>query len=260
MTPEQRVHAFEAVDNFRDYGGYSGAHGRIAPGRLFRSAHHGQATDADLERMAAFGIATLVDLRRRGERERDPGRRHRGFAAEVIDNDLGDEGTAPHLQFLAAGELDDDRVQAFMITEYERLPFEERHLDLYGRYFRALAEREGAVLIHCAAGKDRTGLLAALTHHVAGVHDDDAMEDYLLTNTASRIPERAPEFAELLRQTYGRDFALASVERFMGVEPVYLETARRVIIERYGSVDAYLEQALGVDAAMQERVRERLIA
>lgn len=260
MTPAQRLHAYEAVENFRDYGGYGGAHGRLATGRLFRSAHHGRATTADLERMAGLKLATIVDLRRRNERERDPCRRHEGFAAEVIDNDLGDVGTAPHLQFLASGELNDDNVQAFMVTEYERIPFEARHLDLYSRYFRALAERGGPVLIHCAAGKDRTGLLAALTHHVAGVHDDDAMEDYLLTNTASRIPERAPEFAAMLRETYGREFAVTSVQQFMGVEPAYLETSRRVIIEQYGSVDAYLDQALGVDAAAQARIREQLIA
>lgn len=261
MSPDERVLAFEAVENFRDYGGYSGADGqRLRSGRLYRSAHHGRATDADLERMAELRLATIVDLRRRNERERDPCRRHQGFAAQVIDNDLGDEGTAPHLAFLARGELSDDAVVAFMVSEYEHIPFEARHLDLYARYFRVLSESDGPVLIHCAAGKDRTGLLAALTHHVLGVHADEAMEDYLLTNTVSRIPERAPEFARLLRDNYGREFAEASVRRFMGVEPIYLETARRVIAEQYGSMDRYLEAALGVDGTMQARIRERLLA
>jgi len=56
-----RLHRFDALDNFRDYGDYAtAAGGRIAPGRLFRSAHHGRMSDADLERLAAFDIGTVV--------------------------------------------------------------------------------------------------------------------------------------------------------------------------------------------------------
>ena len=72
MTPDQRLHAYEAVENFRDYGGYVGRHGRVATGRLYRSAHHGRASEADLQRMAALGIATIVDLRRLNERSASP--------------------------------------------------------------------------------------------------------------------------------------------------------------------------------------------
>lgn len=63
---------------------------------------------------------------------------------------------------------------------------------MFSRYFDALANGAGAVLIHCAAGKDRTGILARLTHHVLGVHPDDAMEDYMLSNKAGNPAERLP--------------------------------------------------------------------
>lgn len=256
-----RVLALEGVENFRDYGGYAGADSRrLARGRLYRSAHHARATDADLERMAGLKVAVIVDLRRGSERARDPSCRHAAFAGTVIDNDLGDEGTAPHLAFLAAGEMTEAAAFAFMVSEYERLPFEERHLDLFRRYFEALAQAgPGAVLIHCAAGKDRTGLLAALTHHVAGVHPDEAMADYLLTNAASRIDARASKTADALAETFGRRFDEAAVRRFMGVEAEYLHTARRVIDEKYGSMDAYLEQALGLDADRRARVEAHLL-
>lgn len=259
MSPAERTTAVETIHNLRDFGGYAGAGGRVKTGRLYRSAHHGGASEADLARLAELGLVTILDLRRRNEREREPSRRHAGFAAKVIDNDLGDEGTAPHLSFLRAGELTDDGVHAFMISEYQRIPFEERHLDLFRRFFAALAEADGPVLIHCAAGKDRTGLLAALTHHALGVSEEDATADFLLTNTAARIPERAPSVAEALRQTYGRDFALGSVERFMGVHADYLNAARRTIADRHGSMDAYLDQAIGVDGAAIDRLRSRLI-
>lgn len=86
-----RIHAYEAIENFRDYGDYASRHGgRVAGGRLFRSAHHGAATETDLRSLAALGLATLVDLRRPQERDGQPSRRHEGFAAQVILCDLGD--------------------------------------------------------------------------------------------------------------------------------------------------------------------------
>lgn len=82
----------QGVENFRDFGDYAAAAGRLKKGVLFRAAHQAQATDDDLEAMAALGIVTLVDLRRPNERERDPSRRWNDFAAQVIDNDMGAAG------------------------------------------------------------------------------------------------------------------------------------------------------------------------
>ena len=72
-----RLHRFDKLDNFRDYGDYATtAAGRVRPGRLFRSAHHADVTDADLDRISALGIGAVIDLRRPDERRRQPSRRH----------------------------------------------------------------------------------------------------------------------------------------------------------------------------------------
>ena len=256
-----RILPFEGVDNFRDYGDYATHHGaRLARGVLYRSAHHARATDADLAKMAALGLATVVDLRRKSEREREPSRRPTPFAARVIENDIGDVGVAPHMTFVANNELTPDSVRGFMIEEYRRIPFEPRHLDLYRRYFQAVAAADGPVVIHCAAGKDRTGLLAALTHKVVGVHDDDIYEDYILTNAAARIEERAPLVQQTLREATGRTPSLEAVRAFLGVMPDYLEAAFAEIDSGHGALDAYLERALGVDADVKARLRARLLA
>ncbi len=256
-----RILAFEGVDNFRDYGDYATHHGaRLTRGVLYRSAHHARATDADLRKMAALGLATIVDLRRKSERDRDPNRRPTPCAARVIENDIGDVGVAPHMTFVASQELTPESVRGFMIEEYRRIPFEPRHLDLYRRYFQAVAAAEGPVVIHCAAGKDRTGLLAALTHKVVGVHDDDIYEDYLLTNSAARIEERAPTVQQTIRDNSGRTPSLAAVRAFLGVLPDYLDAAFAEIDSGHGALDAYLERALGVDADMKARIRARLLA
>jgi protein-tyrosine phosphatase len=59
----------QGVDNFRDFGGFSGRYGAVPKGRLFRSAHLGSATDADLTALDRLGLAAIVDLRRPTERD-----------------------------------------------------------------------------------------------------------------------------------------------------------------------------------------------
>jgi protein tyrosine/serine phosphatase len=249
----------QGVENFRDFGDYAAGEGRLKKGVLFRAAHQAQATDEDLAAMAGLGIVTIVDLRRPNERERDPSRRWEGFAAEVIDNDLGVTGEDPWHAFLRSSDLSVESVRGYLVEYYRRAPFKARHLDLFRRYFQAVGAAQGPVLIHCAAGKDRTGLLAALTHHVAGVNDDDLIADYLLTNNEERFALRGPRFADLLEAELGRRPSDAAMRVAMGVEADYLATAIAEMKAQYGSIDGYLEQAVGLDAAGREAVRAHIL-
>jgi protein-tyrosine phosphatase len=251
----------EGVENFRDYGDYATAAGkRLRAGRLYRSASHGRATDADLAVIEALDLAVIVDLRRPGERERDPARRPAGFRGQVIQNDVGESaGDDPWWNFVRSCDLSEDAFRGYLMNYYREAPFAARHVDLFARYFQVLAEAEGPVLIHCAAGKDRTGVLAALTHHLAGVHQDDIVEDYLLTNNPERIAARAPMVAELIAAETGRTPTDAAIRAAIGVEAEYLAEAFRAIEAEHGGADAYLEQALGVDGAMRRRLEARLL-
>jgi len=258
----ERIHRFEAVENFRDYGDYGTAAGRrLRRGRLLRSAHHARATDADLQRMIDLGVAVVVDLRHPHERRLQPSRRPTGWSGLVIESDIDNDetGEPPHVTFLRTTDLSEDSVVEYMTAAYRRIPFEPRHLDLFSRYFQALGESDGAVVIHCAAGKDRTGLLAALTHHIAGVSRDDLIEDYLLTNTAVDMVARGPEIARRIEENFGRRPSQAAVEAFMGVRPEFLETAFREIDASYGSLDRYLEEAVKLDPVLREKVAARLL-
>ncbi|MGH7018513.1 MAG: tyrosine-protein phosphatase [Brevundimonas sp.] len=255
-----RLPPFQAIDNFRDYGDYAVGEGRIARGRLYRSAHQAKATEADLAQLAALNLATVVDLRRPSERRAQPSRRPERWAGQVIESDHDDGGEAPHITFLKTADLTESSGRAFMTQTYRRLPFEPAHVDLFSRYFRALAEGDGPVLIHCAAGKDRTGLLAALTHSLLGVSRDDLIADYLLTNVAVDLEGRAEGIARKLTEMTGRSTSHGAVVAFLGVEVDYLEGAFSEIAARHGTLAAYLEQGLGVDAALAERIRMRLTA
>lgn len=250
----------EGVDNFRDFGGYRGSGGRaLKRGRLFRSASHGRATEADLATISALRLSAIIDLRRPDERRRDPSRRPPGFAGEVLSNDEGGEAEDSWHVHVRGSDLSPASFREYLSRYYHAAPVAPRHIDLFSRYFRALAVAEGPILIHCAAGKDRTGLLAALTHHLAGVHRDDILADYLLTNDEARIARRAPLVAEAIRALAGRAPTDAAVRVAMGVEPEFLETAFRAMANTHGSIDAYLEKAVGVDSELRARLEAKLL-
>lgn len=252
---------FDAIENFRDFGDYAAGQKRLRRGLLYRSAGQSRATDADLEKMAALGLVVIVDLRRSNEREREPSRRWTGFAAQVIENDIGQDTADEWSTFIQKSDLTVASFRDYMLDYYRHAPFQKRHIDLYRRYFHALAETDGPILVHCAAGKDRTGIICALTHHMAGVHDDDIREDYLLTNNHERMVARLPTMREYVAETAGgrvpTDEALITAMR---VEAEYLDMAFQVMREAHGSLDGYLDEALGLDSDIRGRIHDRLLA
>jgi protein tyrosine/serine phosphatase len=252
-----RMIRLEGVGNLRDFGGYATRCGRgLKAGRFFRSGHHGAATDADLDALAALDLQVIVDLRRTDERERQPCRRWTGFDATVLDSDLVDIDRGWEAA-LPGADPTPEFFDGMMMAWYRRAPFGPRMTHLYGRYFEVMAACDGGVLIHCAAGKDRTGLLAALTHHLAGVERDDLLEDYLLTNAAPSNAEMAPRIGKIIEKLTGRTPSDEAVRTAMGVRAQYLEAALAAIEDRYGSLDVYLEQALGVDPKRREAFEAR---
>jgi protein tyrosine/serine phosphatase len=251
---------FEAIENFRDFGGYPTACGRgLKRGRLYRSGHHGLATDADLARLRALGVAAIVDLRNASEREREPGRRWAGFAGEVIENDLPPEG-GDWVELMKASPLTADWWRQNTHAHYRLHAFEPRHVDLFRRLFRALAETEGAVVVHCAAGKDRTGVACALVQHAAGVHPDDIVADFLLTNDEARLERKMAQAGDFVERVTGRRPTEAALRVAVQVFPEYLETTFAAIRGRHGSVDAYLRDVLRVDDALRARIHDRVLA
>lgn len=250
----------EGVSNFRDFGGYETRSGkRLRSGRLFRSASHGRATEADLEAIFALDIGVVVDLRRPQERERDPSRRHGEFAGEVVVNETVLEEEDSWIAHVTSSDLTADSFRDYMFRYYAEAPFKPHITSLYVRYFEILATTDRPVLIHCAAGKDRTGILAALTHHLVGVERDDLLADYLLTNAAVDFERRMPLLIETIRDLTGRTAPKEAMRVAMGVEAAYLEAAFGVMIERHGGLDQYLEQALGVDSARRRAIEARLL-
>lgn len=262
LSPE--AHDFELVHNFRDFGGYATPKGRVRNGLLYRSAHYAEASDADLAAFARLKMAAIVDLRRPGERVRYKTRRAPDCAAEHLaygTESADDE--PPHLSFLEDENPSVAGVHARMTEIYKTFPYDPGHVEIFGRAFEALARVGGPIVVHCHAGKDRTGLLVALIHHLLGVSEQDRIADYLLTNTVSRIPERLPDLARRYTEATGRPIGPAEMEllhHVYRVEPPYLAAAFATIEAEAGSLDAYLAGPLGVTQSQADRIRRRLIA
>jgi len=262
-APWNRVIDAQGINNFRDYGGWRAADGgRVKTGLLLRSAHHARATTGDSALLQSLGVSVVTDLRHPAEQTEQPSAWLGTLDIPVIeepDPDPRSDGRAPHSIALEKSDFSYAALRQFMIDHYAVMPYDPRLVALYRRYFRALADGSGAMLIHCAAGKDRTGILAALTHHLLGVHADDLMEDYLLTNTAARIGERLPNIRRRMSAEHGREIADEALLAVLRVEEPYLQNAWRAIDARSSSIRGYLADVLGVDAAAEARIREKFL-
>jgi protein-tyrosine phosphatase len=239
-----RVVAFDRLHNFRDFGGYPAGGGRrVRRARLYRSDSLGKLAGADLERFARIGVRTVIDLRypreiARGGRAPDLaglGYHNCSIEHRPYDQTQLAEATDP-VRFLADryAEVADDG-----ITEI-------------GQALRIIAADGSAPLvIHCASGKDRTGLLAALILSLLGVADDDIAADYALTGLATeRLIADWHAFypgRPLLWPHYGTAPA--------GVMRVFLAE----LAGRYGSVRDYVTGYLGVGDEVIGDLRARYL-
>lgn len=259
-----RVLILEGVHNFRDHGGYpvSGG-GRLRRGQLWRSGQHHGATESDLARIAALGLVAVFDLRSSKERTKHPCRRPAGLAAAIhVGEDPPPrerQHSAPHV---AAAQVPRQRDVAStregLRRNYGAIAFRPELVAMIRRYLSELAEGNGPSLVNCMAGKDRTGIAVAALHLATGVHRDDIVEDYLLTNTAGDVEARiAAGMATITDVTGQLDPEVLRI--LMGVEAEYLESAFSAMAERHGSIDGYLREVLGVDDAMRQRLRAALV-
>ena len=248
-----RLVALDGVHNFRDLGGYVMGDGRmIGWGRLYRADGLYRLTDDDLELLDAIGIRTVVDLRSAGEIEhygtfpfeRQPVAFH---ALAIIDSTWRDEDL-PDFEETELGEVD------FLTWAYRDM------LSLGGDRF-ARAIRQLAVpasvpaVFHCAAGKDRTGVLAALVLGGLGVHHDVIVADYGLTRAGMErmrawVESNHPEMAARMSET--PSFMLAA-------HPQAMANILDELVTEHGSIRNYLA-TIGVGAAILDSLADALTA
>jgi protein-tyrosine phosphatase len=259
----ERYVSLEKGINFRDMGGYAAKDGRKTKWKkLFRCGHMGLLTDADLASVGALETALICDFRSVGEYQRTPSRtsplikamRHQLDIHPMVGNPFGD-----NINDLASGALTKEAFLDLQRETYRVFITEFTHV--YAMMFRLIDEAAGRpVVIHCTAGKDRTGLGAALILHALGVPDETIREDYLLSN-------RCPYLLSFARYVLGKGPTLFKAELpeedklkqlmvLLGANLDFLQVAYDTIASCAGSLDAYIRKDLGVTDAKRAKLRE----
>ena len=243
--PPARVLPLQGTSNFRDLGGYAGQGGRtVRWRRLFRSAHLAELSDADRSLLGQLGVSRAFDFRGVDERAALPyawpGLRQHALAIEP--------SVVQRMQdMLAAGERLDAAAAARLMRElYRSLVNDQAHR--FAALFEALLQDDTPAVLHCTAGKDRTGFAAALILLALGVPRAMVMQDFLLSNALYRRPDLP------VTQT-----PREALEVLWRVEEGFLQAALDALDAEHGGVEVYLEQRLGLGPAARRHLAERYL-
>ena len=261
MTPP-RVFDLPGSCNLRDFGGYATTDGRhVREGRLLRSGVLHKLTPAAVADLSAMDVRAVCDLRRSEERRLHPNP-CLGPACRTFEWDSAVESSPMRERsFAEAPSIEDAR--RFMVGMYERLPYLLQPR-LAGAFASIEHAGEGAALIHCSAGKDRTGVAVALVLEVLGVPRETIVADYVYTNQAADLAAQllgdgAPGAG--LAATAAPILALPAIARaaVLDAHPSYIAATFAAIEARHGGVERYLREELQLDPALPAELRPRLL-
>jgi protein-tyrosine phosphatase len=234
----------EGATNFRDVGGYPASDGRTVRWRkIFRSNHLGHLTDADIGTVRKLGVKTAFDFR--GSEERTAA----VCKVEEIDvHSLPIEPTVvaalrARLQARALSSADALDIMRESYRGYVRL-----NTHSFRELFAQILKDTAPLVIHCTAGKDRTGFACALVLHALGVAEDVIAEDYLLTNRFyRRDPASGTDLPEDVRQAIG------------SVEASFLAAGFEAVQGDYGDLENYLKEGLGLGPQERTELKARYL-
>jgi protein-tyrosine phosphatase len=239
--------------NLRDIGGASTADGAaMRRGWVYRSAAPAHLTEAQRGAVAALLIRTIIDLRRNAERMAYPTPWQALGCSDywARDHERSDADLIAQLRRTPRRPAD---ARHAMIALYGELPYSQH--EAHARLFRAIVDARGPVLFHCAAGKDRTGVAAALILATVGVPREVIMQDYVATDREDL--DNLPHRRALHAMPNERRAALAPI---FSADPAYLDAMFAALERRSGSIDSYLLNTLQLTAAELEQLRQVLRA
>ncbi|MFV0644658.1 MAG: tyrosine-protein phosphatase [Sphingomonadaceae bacterium] len=257
----RRLLDLEGGVNFRDMGGYLTSDGKMVKWQtVYRSGSPAGLTEADQKKLSDLGIRTVCDFRTIEERTAEPN----PYAAAnsnveywTRDYTMSSE-TGDLSKVLMGPDASPEKSRATMTELYRTLPMD--NADSYKAMFQFLADGKTPLAFNCTAGKDRAGTGAALLLTLLGVPRETVVEDYALTDDVV-------DFKAQMEKASKDKSAYASLSKvpweilqpLMASDPAYLEAAFGALEEQYGTVDAFIEQRLGVTPEMREKIRANLL-
>lgn len=271
-SPKDRNLAFEGIENARELGGLVMQDGRsIRYGKLVRSGELSKASDSDVAVLKKrFGLSDVFDFRFEGERNGKPDREIEGVTNTWLS-------TLPET-FVAAfssGRADTTVVQSANLLEslasyafnpkaqqmaqklYPAIVMDATSQKRYGEFLRGVLEADGGALWHCSQGKDRCGWGSAFVLAALGASRETIVEDFALSNVS--YAQAVEALSAKIVEKGGGEAELGFIRSMIGVNVENFESTLEMIDAQYGSLQAYLENALGFTADEQEALRRKYL-
>lgn len=237
--------------NFRDLGGYvtqSGKH--VKWGKIYRSAALNNLTDADLEKLQQLSIAKVIDFRGPYEIKSAPDKipaHAKGINLPAGSENVGDSNYMKNM-------LKSMKNDSAILTFYNNItPFGDRYRPMFEQLLGT--NKDSSLLFHCTAGKDRTGIAAALILSALGVDQKTILEDYAATNYYRRN-ENVKAIKGMVMM-YKLDEEVAT--NMMAARESYLLSTFNVINAQYGSMENYLEKVMGLDKTKRKALQAKFL-
>jgi protein-tyrosine phosphatase len=248
MTLKHPV-TLSGTPNFRDLGGLTTADNTpIRHGLLFRSEGPAYLTANDIDTLHAINFKLVCDLRSDNEREHQPNHWCQGTDIQLFNFGSAEDLRATGNQgweALRADTSEQGAVRA-MIHNYKTMPW-TMAANLRILLHRIIDDHEVPVLIHCTAGKDRTGFVLAMILSALGVSKEDIFEDYLTSNRF--IDDRfAGSIIETFKATFGFSPSRATLNAVLGLREEYLAASFEAVVEESGSIENYVIHNLELSA------------
>jgi len=246
----------KGAENFRDLGGYLTTDGRrLKWGVLYRAGHLHNLTPRGLECMEKLNIRHVVDFRGPSERESKPDQRPSESVYSTYPVDVAGTDLIKRISAVIRGESEFD-LEDYMLTTYRS--FVAEYTETFGSWIRDLARRDHHTpqIIHCTAGKDRTGYAAAILLRTLGVPIVTVVEDYMKTNVylAGFIDKSV---RKIRRRTFFRNDG-EFIRPLLGVQSNYLEESMKSIESKWGGFDNFVSGGLGLSGEERETLRYHL--
>jgi protein-tyrosine phosphatase len=252
LFPNDRVVCLTGTENFREVGGYPTEGGRrLRRGLIWRSARLDALTREDAEILNALGIRLVADLRRASERaESSPDRVWPGEDVRVVWWDDLSAAAPAALADLQHDHGDGEVYRAVVHRYYELMA--EAHVHRLRDLYCAIADGDLPVLIHCAAGKDRTGFAVALLLKLLGIRHEYVLEDYAASERL--IDWERPSTVAAMATIHPKARALLNRS-----DALYLQAALDRIELTHGSVLAFAKAQLSLSDRTIENLHTRLL-
>ncbi|WP_241737383.1 tyrosine-protein phosphatase [Dietzia sp. CQ4] len=242
-----------SVHNFRDVAGPGYAlhpTGSMVRGLVYRSTTLSVGED-DLGVLERLGVSTIVDLRTGDEITRQPDVIPAGADYLAIDVLAGNTSAAA---FTGVGTFSVEDARRETAIMYERFVLGDEERTGFGRAVSAVARSTGPAIVHCTAGKDRTGWTSAVLQLLAGVREEDVIADYMLTR------ELSVDFVNSIRAYVRAEMPerLDAIDVLIGVEESNIRRSLTALDSEFGDVRRYLVDGAGVEEDLVEELGARL--